>query len=135
MKKYTKWRNLMIVLMVIVVGLLAYMIWAHDWVSVVLLVLISGLFSAVFIGFWRNLKKRGLQTEFDISRILGRDAKDALQVGDVGILTYNDEFVVTWTSDFFREHGIDIVNKKVTSWIENIRELFEIGRASCRERV
>lgn len=125
MKKYTKWRNLMIVLMVIVVGLLAYMIWAHDWVSVVLLVLISGLFSAVFIGFWRNLKKRGLQTEFDISRILGRDAKDALQVGDVGILTYNDEFVVTWASDFFREHGIDIVNKKVTSWIENIRELFD----------
>ena len=55
MKKYTKWRNLMIVLMVIVVGLLAYMIWAHDWVSVVLLVLISGLFSAVFIGFWHNL--------------------------------------------------------------------------------
>ena len=47
----------MIVLMVIVVGLLAYMIWAHDWVSVVLLVLISGLFSAVFIGFWHNLKK------------------------------------------------------------------------------
>ena len=55
MKKYTKWRNLMIVLMVIVVGLLAYMIWAHDWVSVVLLVLISGLFSAVFIGFWKKL--------------------------------------------------------------------------------
>lgn len=125
MKNYTKWKNAMILIAIFIVAILAYMICIHDWVSAILIILISTMFFMIFFGFWQNLKKRGLQTEFDISRILGRDAKDALQVGDVGIMTYNDEFVVTWTSDFFREHGIHIVNKKVTSWIENIRELFD----------
>lgn len=125
MKNYKKWKNGMILIAIFIAALLAYMIWIHDWLSAILIVVISTMFFMTFFGFWQNLKKRGLQTEFDISRILGRDAKDALQVGDVGIITYNDEFVVTWTSDFFREHDIHIVNKKVTSWIENIRELFD----------
>ena len=45
--------------------------------------------------------------------------------GGVGILTYNDEYVVTWQSDYFKHHGIKLMNKKVTSWMESIRELFE----------
>lgn len=41
-----------------------------------------------------------------------KDAKDALKIGEVGIITYNDEFVATWTSDFFAQRDISLVNKK-----------------------
>lgn len=70
----------MILIAIFIAALLAYMIWIHDWLSAILIVVISTMFFMTFFGFWQNLKKRGLQTEFDISRILGRDAKDALQV-------------------------------------------------------
>ena len=32
-----------------------------------------------FFGFWKSLKKHGMKTEVDISRVLGKDAKDALK--------------------------------------------------------
>ena len=66
-----------------------------------------------------------MKTEVDISRVLGKDAKDALNFGDVGILTYNEEYIVTWASPFFKEKGITLTNSKLTSWISNIRTLFD----------
>lgn len=63
--------------------------------------------------------------DVEISRVLGKDAKYALNFGDVGIITYNNEYVCTWCSDYFKEHDIDLLNKKLTSWIENMRSLFE----------
>ena len=51
-----------------------------------------------------------MKTEVDISRVLGKDAKDALNFGNVGILTYNEEYIVTWASPFFKEKGITLTN-------------------------
>lgn len=82
-------------------------------------------FNVCFFGFWKSLKKHGMKTEVDISRVLGKDAKDALNFGDVGIVTYNEEYIVTWASPFFKEKGIHLTNNKLTSWISNIRTLFD----------
>ncbi|WP_286209396.1 DHH family phosphoesterase [Dubosiella newyorkensis] len=125
MKYFTKWRNMMIGLSVLVICLFIFQILQKQWISSILLILIALLFIAIFISFWHAIKVRGVKTEFDISRILGKDAKDALKIGEVGIITYNDEFVATWTSDFFAQRDISLVNKKVTSWIENIRDIFD----------
>ena len=125
MKYFTKWRNMMIGLSVLVICLFIFQILQKQWISSILLILIALLFIAIFISFWHAIKVRGEKTEFDISRILGKDAKDALKIGEVGIITYNDEFVATWTSDFFAQRDISLVNKKVTSWIENIRDIFD----------
>lgn len=62
--------------------------------------------------------------DIDISRILGTDAKDALVFGEVGIITYDEQYIVTWINDFMELRNIDIRGKKVTSWISNINELF-----------
>lgn len=125
MKYFSKWRNMMVIATGIVVCLFIIQIAQREWISSAFLVIIAMIFTAIFVGFWHSIKVRGVQTEFDISRILGRDAKEALNIGDVGIITYNDEFVVTWTSDFFKKRNISIVNKKLTAWIENIRDLFD----------
>ncbi|MEG2684741.1 MAG: DHH family phosphoesterase, partial [Erysipelotrichaceae bacterium] len=34
--------------------------------------------------------------DIDISRILGSDAKDALIYGEIGIITYDENYNVTW---------------------------------------
>lgn len=55
-------------------------------------------FYLCFLWLLEIFKEHGMKTEVDISRVLGKDAKDALNFGDVGILTYNEEYIVTWAS-------------------------------------
>lgn len=64
----------------------------------------------------------------DISRILGKESKGALEYGQVGILTYNDQYEVTWVSNFLLERNIQLVGKKVTSFIKQVEELFQGDR-------
>lgn len=125
MKKYEKWRNIFFAAEGAgMIAVAAFMVLNHIKMAMLLLIAIL-IFAIVFMGFWNSLKRRGIEASVDISRVLGKDAKEALIFGDVGILTYNDEYVCTWCSDYFREHHIDILNKKLTTWIENIRDLFE----------
>ena len=79
---------------------------------------------AIVMWVFMRLEKDKLNRELDISRILGRDAKDALLFGEIGILTYDDQYMVTWTNEFLDQRGIDIVGKKVTAWIHEINDLF-----------
>lgn len=63
--------------------------------------------------------------DIDISRILGNDAKDALVFGEVGIITYDEQYTATWINDFLEFRDIGVLGKKVTSWIPDINELFQ----------
>lgn len=125
MKYYTQWRTAFTAAMILA---LAAGIWllitGHTLGGII--VLITGTAAAgLFFGFWQAVREQGIKVELDISRVLGKDAKDALQFGSIGMLTYNDEFVCTWESEFFTERDIDLVNRKLTSWIENIRDLVD----------
>lgn len=125
MKYYSKWRILFSVAFCLGCGYVLLLLVDRQWLAAfsgAVLILFS---LGIFIGFWRTLSKRGIQTEVEISRVLGKDAKDALSFGEIGIIVYNDEFVCTWASDYFKNHGIDLINRKLTSWIEEIREIFD----------
>ncbi len=125
MKKFQKWKNIFTATEILgIVCIILLSVFHNFWGALALFVFLA-VVTAAFIGLWVSFKKRGIQMEMDISRVLGKDAKNALTFGDVGIITYNDEYVCTWCSDYFRDHHIDLLNKKLTSWIENIRSLFE----------
>lgn len=64
------------------------------------------------------------QRDIDISHILGHDAKDALSYGQIGIITYDDQYNATWINDFLEERSVNIVGKKLTGWIPEITSLF-----------
>lgn len=63
--------------------------------------------------------------DIDISRILGNDAKDALDFGEIGIITYDENYMTTWMNDFLVDRKVPLLGKKVTSWIPEINELFQ----------
>lgn len=63
--------------------------------------------------------------DIDISRILGNDAKDALDFGQIGIITYNENYCATWVNDVLNERGLNLVGKKLSSWISEVNELFQ----------
>ncbi|WP_278906281.1 DHH family phosphoesterase [Faecalitalea cylindroides] len=125
MKQFEKWRSLYIASIILSICFVIYAVTRTEYWFTLIGVLLIILFSLAFIGLWRSLRIHGVKTEVDISRVLGKDAKDALSFGHIGILTYDNEYVVTWASPYFKENNIDIVNHKLTSWIENIRTIFD----------
>lgn len=125
MKKFQKWRNILLAAEAVGAICAAILLFLSEYLAAFILIAFMAVFALTFFGLWQALKKKGIQMEMDISRVLGKDAKNALTFGDVGIITYNDEYVCTWCSDYFKIHGIELLNKKLTSWIENIRSLFE----------
>ena len=125
MKNFIKWRKRWMVPFFIMIGSLIYLAYSKNWTAFAITFLATAGFSFVFYNFWFEVKHSGIQTEFDISRILRKDAKDELNLGGVGILTYDENYMVTWTSPLFTEKGINLLNQKLTSWIEDIRSLLD----------
>lgn len=125
MKQFHKWRSLFIGAACIWIVLEIISIINGYYFSAAFLLLLVVVFVIPLVGFIKDINDYGVKTEVDISRVLGKDAKEALSFGGVGILTYNNEYVVTWASEYFSQQGIDLVNKKLTSWMEEIRTLFD----------
>lgn len=125
MKKFEQWRNAFIALTAAGSAVCVWLLFVHAW----WMGLFTGLFTAaaacIFFGMWHQMSRKGLQTDVDIRRVLGRDAKDALSFGEIGILTYNEEGIVTWASDFFKIHHQDLVNHRLTAWISQTRQLLD----------
>ena len=71
-----------------------------------------------------TIEKAKETQDIDISKVLGRDAKEALDVGKIGIIVYNDAYEATWISDYLIDQGIHLVGKKLTTFIANITDLF-----------
>lgn len=74
----------------------------------------------VIVRYERDKKNR----DIDISRVLGRDAKDALIFGRTGIIIYDEQYNVTWINDFLEEKGIDLIGKRLSSWNPILNDLF-----------
>ncbi|MBD5423560.1 MAG: diguanylate cyclase [Allobaculum sp.] len=125
MKRFKKWKDLFngLSLFGLLFSIISFV--RQEWLSGITLALASIAVYMLFNSFWQTLSRKGIQSDVEISRVLGRDAKEALIFGEVGLITYNDEYVVTWVSDYLKAMNVDIVNQKVTAFFNNIRELFE----------
>lgn len=124
MQKISQWRIYFIAIYIILTASVFFCVAHQEWRLFIALVLVLILFGIGLLGTALTIHRYGIRTQLDISRVLGKDAKEALDFGDIGILVYNDEFVVTWASSYFSRHHIDIENKKVTAWLPSIKELF-----------
>ena len=107
MKQFEKWRSLCAAGLVLGLILSILLFVKKEYIFMFVALILVFIFTFAFFGFWAALKKHGMKTEVDISRVLGKDAKDALNFGDVGILTYNEEYIVTWASPFSKKRELN----------------------------
>lgn len=125
MKSYSKWMIAFYVLLALGVLTVLFAFVSGRYLLMVLLIIQTLLFSILFLSFWKNLQKKGIRAEAEIARVLGRDAKGALMVGQVGLITYNDEYVATWVSDYLKMFVPNLVNHKLTDFLPEIKQLFK----------
>ncbi|MEG0330054.1 MAG: DHH family phosphoesterase [Longicatena sp.] len=114
-----------IIILAQVVALLILFVANIDGMPILPMVILLVINILIVIWIVLRYQKEKEERYIDISRILGHDAKDALTFGEVGIITYNEQYNVTWINDFLSERKMDIVGKKLTSWMPEMTELFK----------
>ena len=61
--------------------------------------------------------------QMDLVRVLGVDAKDAMMIGEMGLITFDDQYYITWMSDFLMQRKSNLNGKKLSSWFSDISKL------------
>lgn len=107
------------------VALLAFYLADIDQVSMIPMVVLVVLNILIILWIVYHFQNEKIQKEINISHILGHDAKDALMYGQIGIITYDEQYHATWINDFLQERKLSLVGKKLTAWIPEISQLFQ----------
>lgn len=60
-----------------------------------------------------------------ISEMISSEVSDAFLYGKIGLLTYDDDYIITWMSELFEERGINRISKKLLLWLPEVNDLFQ----------
>lgn len=112
-----------IILLGQVVVLVLFFVFFFPLVYLLLFIYLMVNIALVFI-LIQTYEKDHQARVMSITRILGKDAKEALLLGGVGIVTYDENYVVTWMNELFDERGIKLIGEKITSLSPEINRLF-----------
>ncbi len=113
---------LILVLIETALALLFEFVLKMDYNFLVYIFIVANFVLMIYIFLIMELDKR--KRTVDINRVLGTEAKEALEYGMVGIIIYDDNFVVSWASDFFENRQINIIGEKITKIFPEMGVLF-----------
>ena len=140
MKRLENFKIQLIIVMAaqVIASVVLFSIGLQQSALVSLAVIIVNMLIVIWIMMYMEKEKKTM--DLDISRVLGKDAKEAMIFGKIGIITFDDQYCATWVSDFLEERYPDLVGRKLTGWIAAIAELFndearEIVVGRCDDRI
>ncbi len=58
-----------------------------------------------------------------VRSVLGTAASEAYLTGEIGLVIYDENYVVTWMSELFKKREIDRVGKKLLTWVPEVNDL------------
>lgn len=58
-----------------------------------------------------------------IQQVLGKEAKDALLFGDIGLVTFDENYVIEWMSELFEDSSKRFIGEKISTWIPETSDL------------
>ena len=74
----------------------------------------------ILFNYQRDLSQRVLAT----SQVLGRDRAEALAIGGLGLVIYDEDYLITWTSEWFDEYQKEMISQKLLKVIPALKPLF-----------
>ncbi|MGI6608018.1 MAG: DHH family phosphoesterase [Erysipelotrichaceae bacterium] len=114
--------SLTLILIEVVLALLFEFVLKIDYNFLVYVFITANFVLLIYIFLVMELDKR--KRTVDINRVLGTEAKEALEYGMVGIIIYDDNYIVTWASDFFENRQIKVIGEKITKVFPDMAVLF-----------
>lgn len=112
-----------VILLFEIIILFIFFIFLFNYVYLLLFIYLLMNISFIYL-IIQTYEKDQRDRIFSITRVLGKDAKDALEIGGVGIVTYDENYNVTWMSEIFDQRGISLIGSKITALSPEINKLF-----------
>ena len=124
MKKKTLINIISIVTMVEVLALLAlmYFVLKKDITIPALIALAFGISYGVMYYVANSM---GTETNKEIEKSVDTAYKEVLNHGAIGILTYDDNYQITYMSDFFTNRNLNHVQEKLLNWLPELQDMLK----------
>lgn len=87
----------------------------------VLLILGNIVMLIILFDYFEEVKQKRL---LDTSSVIGKSAQTAYLLGEIGLLTYNDDFEITWISELLEERHYDVIGQRIMNWLPETKALF-----------
>ncbi len=110
------------ILEIIALSLLLYLGWSEVAIATAIAIGVNILL-VIWIVF--TMRKSKYEQDIQISRVLGNEAKEALDFGGVGVIIYDKNYEITWVSNYFDTKDQVFIGKKVTSLLPQMAALIE----------
>lgn len=89
--------------------------------AVIIIVLSTFVTMGTCIALERTVRKNYVS----VSNTLGADMSEAYSFGEIGLLTYNEQREIIWTSNLFIERGIKIIGEQVDEKFPRLKPFFD----------
>ena len=126
-QKISKLKKLMIILLLVQAAVLL-LLWLIFDFNVLIAAVILATEAAAGVYLFDHFENVSDVQSAGVKQMLGSTARQAYMTGGIGMIIYDDDYVITWMSDLFETRGIDRVGHKLLTWIPEADDLIA-GRA------
>ena len=114
-------RNVVIAIAIqIVLIALLYFVLHKDVLILAILLIIEIVLAYYLVSNYENALQ---EQAIGVKSSLGETAEEAYLTGGIGLVMYDDDYVVTWMSELFDKLGINRVGNKILTWIPEADDL------------
>ena len=72
-----------------------------------------------------SLNYKARKNYLKIAKVIGNDTKQSYFFGQIGMITYDENREIIWTSDLLEERNINIIGMKVLNWKSELEEILD----------
>ena len=87
------------------------------------MVIILNAILILFLLFFFSILRK--QTDLKAADLIGQDIVEAYNFGMIGLVVTNEDGVVLWVNDLFKDRQIDILDANILEWKPELKELIE----------
>lgn len=121
-EKFNGLKRIMIIVLIVEAAILVALYASlHFDVMVPALFLISE--AAIVFFLFEKYQEYSEEQSVGVKNVLGNAAGEAFITGEVGMIIYDDDYVITWMSELFKVRNINRIGSKVLTWIPEADDL------------
>lgn len=105
----------------VILGVL-YIVFKVDTTIAIFVTVIYALAFAVMIFLLDRVKN---EAKMQIEKNLDPSIREALERGKIGMLAYNDDYEITWMSEYFTNNNMNHMGDKLLNWLPDLQEVIE----------
>lgn len=122
-ERFEKLLNVLLIFFIIqlVVVFVTYQTFQEFLPFIFLVLLILNSVAILSITFYNYTQQKSRL--LSIQQVLGKEAKDALIFGDIGLVTFDEDYEITWMSELFDNTSKRFIGEKISTWIPETSDL------------